>query len=720
MSSDGVNDEVDNMPALLRREAPYAQLWAYAANPGFLTKKSARDKIKQVESTLLNSKTNKQTLLDRAVSNGNIRLAVDLVNCSKVKMIDGITGNTVLHALAKYKHKRDAAEKLVAAVFKRGVDVDETNRIGNTALHICVFRKNYILIAMLLAMNAGYLLKNDDGISPLHWIILNGDEVAARLICQSQGKNDVPSNVVEFIITKYYKSFSIREKQLLLFGAIDGGFISIFNTWLDKVDINLEYDKARRTPFEHASVLVNLKENKSIITILQAMVDSKKLILSGVGNAPMHLVTWNPSKRNLNIQKMLLRYVFDMGYDCNKRHSKRDDTLLHRAVLKSSVETVKFLIACGTHLNHKNSYGETVFHHAARVHNSRMARCLLSHVRKKKHVERLLGDSGPNGTPYEMAKSYGHHETLSVICEYLGTASAEFDLSPESWLLVFDKLESVDRMAIRWTCRTFHAILRTAPSFYSANVCLGCHTLLPFELDGIKTVTRNYGVDGVLSREGFIYPDGKEPKETIQVNKKRKKKKFLGVKKPSSRRNSLKEKADLCFKLTVFGNSGVGKTSLINKYCDSEWEFGSRSVFEYKDRHCIEYGRRIKLRVHDIWYNESYMRPFYGQSPFRANDIALILYDTTNEQSFENVKDWLEEIARYAPLDCTKVLVGTKVDLVEERKVPWRKVQALCTQEGLNAVETTVKWNINIIEAFRMAIRSHLSQDFGGLNNNIY
>lgn len=47
------------------------------------------------------------------------------------------------------------------------------------------------------------------------------------------------------------------------------------------------------------------------------------------------------------------------------------------------------------------------------------------------------------------------------------------------------------------------------------------------------------------------------------------------------------------------------------------------------------------------------------------------MYDVTDQESFNNVKQWLNEIDRYASENVNKLLVGNKCDLAENRVVSY-------------------------------------------------
>ena len=66
-----------------------------------------------------------------------------------------------------------------------------------------------------------------------------------------------------------------------------------------------------------------------------------------------------------------------------------------------------------------------------------------------------------------------------------------------------------------------------------------------------------------------------------------------------------------------------------------------------------------------------------GQERFRTLTLTfykqaqgvILAFDTTNITSFKNVKMWIESIYQYADDDIAKILVGNKIDMVDDRKV---------------------------------------------------
>ncbi|KAH9750633.1 ras-related protein RABD1 [Citrus sinensis] len=80
--------------------------------------------------------------------------------------------------------------------------------------------------------------------------------------------------------------------------------------------------------------------------------------------------------------------------------------------------------------------------------------------------------------------------------------------------------------------------------------------------------------------------------------------------------------------------------------------------------------------------------------------LQIIVYDVTEMESFNNVKQWLNEIDRYANDSVCKLLVGNKCDLVENKVVDTQTAKAFADELGIPFLETSAKDAINVEQAF--------------------
>jgi Ras-related protein Rab-1A len=87
-------------------------------------------------------------------------------------------------------------------------------------------------------------------------------------------------------------------------------------------------------------------------------------------------------------------------------------------------------------------------------------------------------------------------------------------------------------------------------------------------------------------------------------------------------------------------------------------------------------------------------------SYYRGAHGIIVVYDVTDKVSFNNVKQWLGEIDRYACQSVNKLLVGNKADLVEKKVVDYNEAKEFAEGLGISFLETSAKSAQNVEEAF--------------------
>ncbi|CAH1111270.1 unnamed protein product [Psylliodes chrysocephalus] len=157
---------------------------------------------------------------------------------------------------------------------------------------------------------------------------------------------------------------------------------------------------------------------------------------------------------------------------------------------------------------------------------------------------------------------------------------------------------------------------------------------------------------------------------------------------------------DYLFKLLLIGDSGVGKTCILFRFSEDAFNttFISTIGIDFKIRTIDLDGKKIKLQIWDT----------AGQERFRTITTAyyrgamgiMLVYDITNEKSFENIKNWIRNIEENASADVEKMLLGNKCELEEKRQVSKERGEQLAIEYGIKFIETSAKASIRVEEAF--------------------
>lgn len=157
---------------------------------------------------------------------------------------------------------------------------------------------------------------------------------------------------------------------------------------------------------------------------------------------------------------------------------------------------------------------------------------------------------------------------------------------------------------------------------------------------------------------------------------------------------------DYLFKILLIGDSGCGKSSILSRFCDDKFDYHFMSTIgvDFKIKNLTINDTNIKLQIWDTAGQERF-RTITG-SYYRSAIGIIIVFDLTDRKSFDNVKYWLQEVDKYAPLDVKKLLIGNKSDLIEERQITQDDITELLYKNRLSYIETSAKDNININNIF--------------------
>ena len=166
---------------------------------------------------------------------------------------------------------------------------------------------------------------------------------------------------------------------------------------------------------------------------------------------------------------------------------------------------------------------------------------------------------------------------------------------------------------------------------------------------------------------------------------------------------------DHLFKILLIGDSGVGKTCLMFRFSDSKFQESYISTIgvDFKMKTLQVDEKKIRLQIWDTAGQERFRT--ITSSYYRGANGIIVIFDITEEDSFENVKHWLSEIERYATDGVVKMLVGNKCDMVEQRAVERAIAEEVAGGLGVPFYEASAKTAENVEEIFQSMARSILA-----------
>jgi len=109
-------------------------------------------------------------------------------------------------------------------------------------------------------------------------------------------------------------------------------------------------------------------------------------------------------------------------------------------------------------------------------------------------------------------------------------------------------------------------------------------------------------------------------------------------------------------------------------------------------------GKTVKLQIWDTAGQERFRT--ITSSYYRGAHGIIVVYDVTDQDSFNNVKQWLQEIDRYAAEGVNKLLVGNKSDLVDKKVVDSNQAKEFADSLHIPLLETSAKDSTNVEQAF--------------------
>ncbi|OIW16164.1 hypothetical protein TanjilG_18879 [Lupinus angustifolius] len=158
---------------------------------------------------------------------------------------------------------------------------------------------------------------------------------------------------------------------------------------------------------------------------------------------------------------------------------------------------------------------------------------------------------------------------------------------------------------------------------------------------------------------------------------------------------------DYLFKVVLIGDSGVGKSNILSRFTRNEFCLESKSTIgvEFATRTLQVEGKTVKAQIWDTAGQERYRA--ITSAYYRGAVGALLVYDITKRQTFDNVQRWLRELRDHADSNIVIMMAGNKSDLNHLRAVSTEDAQSLAEKEGLSFLETSALEAYNVEKAFQ-------------------
>eukprot|EP00486_Rosalina_sp_Unknown_P000448 CAMPEP_0201564904 /NCGR_PEP_ID=MMETSP0190_2-20130828/3609_1 /ASSEMBLY_ACC=CAM_ASM_000263 /TAXON_ID=37353 /ORGANISM="Rosalina sp." /LENGTH=210 /DNA_ID=CAMNT_0047981715 /DNA_START=125 /DNA_END=757 /DNA_ORIENTATION=+ len=185
--------------------------------------------------------------------------------------------------------------------------------------------------------------------------------------------------------------------------------------------------------------------------------------------------------------------------------------------------------------------------------------------------------------------------------------------------------------------------------------------------------------------------------------------------------SSARQPHDIKIKLLMIGDSGVGKSCLVLRFSNNEFtsSFITTIGIDFKIKTMEIEGKRVKLQLWDTAGQERFRT--ITNAYYRGAHGVLLVYDVTDEHSFFNIRQWMNNISEHANESISRMIIGNKCDMVSDRCVSTEKGMALAKEYGVPFYETSAKNDINVEKVFidmaKQVIKAKFSDDELETNN---
>lgn len=156
-------------------------------------------------------------------------------------------------------------------------------------------------------------------------------------------------------------------------------------------------------------------------------------------------------------------------------------------------------------------------------------------------------------------------------------------------------------------------------------------------------------------------------------------------------------------KIVVVGASAVGKSSIVQRLVEGTFSEDSNSTcgadfYPYTCPVDGKPGLTAKLQIWDTAGQERFRS--ISKAYFRNAVGAVLVFDITNSESFEELSSWLNDLHTFACPNAYILLVANKVDLEQHRQVGQEEVKSYAQTHQLEVIETSAASGQNISAAF--------------------
>ena len=168
-------------------------------------------------------------------------------------------------------------------------------------------------------------------------------------------------------------------------------------------------------------------------------------------------------------------------------------------------------------------------------------------------------------------------------------------------------------------------------------------------------------------------------------------------------------KYDYLFKIVIMGYSSAGKQDFILRFIDDSSTANHLTTFGFDCRiKTINFENKlVKLQIWDFGreeFSQNITKTYY-----KGAHGLILMYNVTERNSFQSVRNWIEQIEDQGDKSVKKVLVGHICD-EDKRVVTKEEGKKLAEEYNIGFFESSARNNINVSEVFNYLIKEILME----------
>ena len=165
---------------------------------------------------------------------------------------------------------------------------------------------------------------------------------------------------------------------------------------------------------------------------------------------------------------------------------------------------------------------------------------------------------------------------------------------------------------------------------------------------------------------------------------------------------SSSQENDAVYKILLLGDSEVGKSCFLMRYADNVFveNYITTIGLDYKLKYVqLESGEKIKVQLWDTAGQDRYRT--IAKNYYKGSHGILLLYDVTKINSFENIREWIQNIKEEVYEKAIIFLIGNKIDKIGERKITTEQGEKLAAEYNMPFFQASAKSGENVDEVFK-------------------